>query len=277
LHNILLKFKLVVNLDESNLLQKICDKIDNKFLFSLSVSHSFFSFSFFSSIPTLSLLVVAYVVHFLFIRSFLPRRRAAEWRQGVRRRRPAVGRCRMRWRAGATVHGGSGGGGKGDGEAGCHSVSREVVEAEWRAGARRLGVERSGRAGAERRWAATARVAVEAGCRSVSHEVAEAEWRAGARRLGVERSRRARGDGAWRLGRRRQGSWRRASAASSPAEVDDRSGDGKGRGVGPQLLVHQPRWMIGATSVAEACSVRFFWREGSGNIPASCAIFVGFL
>jgi hypothetical protein len=100
----------------------------------------------------------------------------------VRRRRPAVGRCRMRWRAG------------GDGEAGCHSVSREVVEAEWRAGARRLGVERSGRAGAERRWAATARVAVEAGCRSVSHEVAEAEWRAGARRLGVERSRRA---GAW--------------------------------------------------------------------------------
>jgi hypothetical protein len=144
--------------------------------------------------------------------------------------RPAVTRCRVRWwrRSGARAHGGS-----------VSSAAGGRVRSDG--GQRRPGS----------RW----RPAV-ARCRM--------RWRrrSGARAHGGSvlsaAGGRARGDGAWRLGRRRQGSWRRASAASSPAEVDDRSGDGKGRGVGPQLLVHQPRWMIGATSVAEACSVRFF-------------------
>jgi hypothetical protein len=47
LHNILLKFKLIVNLNESNLPQKNHDKIGNKFLFSfIFFFHLFLSYLF---------------------------------------------------------------------------------------------------------------------------------------------------------------------------------------------------------------------------------------
>jgi hypothetical protein len=75
------------------------------------------------------------------------------------------------------------------------------------------------------------REAAEASRRSVSHEVAEAEWRTAARcRRSGRAGGRARGDGAQRLGQRLQakGSRRRTADASSPAEVDDRSGIGDG-------------------------------------------------
>jgi hypothetical protein len=42
-------------------------------------------------------------------------------------------------------------------------------------------------------------------------------------------------------------------------------GDGKGRGVGPQLLLHQPRWMTGAVTarvVASGLSCLFTSRGG---------------